>query len=89
MIAFIDRHREAYGVEPKIAIELVVVVAEEHPLAPVAALGDVMGRVSLQMRGRALISLKVNDANAMSASFDPCLPDPRGVWPVSPDRAFR
>jgi len=32
------------------------------------------GLVSLQMTGRALISLKVNDANAMSASFAPgCL----------------
>ena len=28
----------------EIAIEFVVVVAEEHPLAPVAALGDVMGK---------------------------------------------
>ena len=34
---------------------------------------------SLQMTGRALISLKVIDANAMSASFDPRLPDPRGA----------
>jgi hypothetical protein len=33
----------------------------------------------LQMTGRALISLKVNDANAISASFDPCLPHPRAV----------
>jgi hypothetical protein len=43
-------------------------------MAPIRATA---GRVSLQMTGRALISLKVNDANAMSASFDPCLPDPR------------
>jgi hypothetical protein len=28
------------------------------------------GRVSLQMTGRALISLKVNDANVMCMSFD-------------------
>jgi hypothetical protein len=34
----------------------------------------IAGRVGLQMTGRALISLKVNDASAMSASFDPCLP---------------
>ena len=32
----------------------------------------IAGRVGLQMTGRALISLKVNDASAMSASFDPC-----------------
>jgi Ni,Fe-hydrogenase III large subunit len=39
------------------------------------------GRVNLQMTGRALISLNVNDADAMAASFDPCLPDPRRVLP--------
>ena len=38
-----------------------------------------VGRVSLQMTGRALISLKVNDANATSTSFDPRPPDPRGI----------
>ncbi len=32
------------GFGQQIAIERVVVVAEEHPLAPVAALGDVMGQ---------------------------------------------
>jgi hypothetical protein len=37
------------------------------------------GRVCLQMTGRALISLKVNDANATSTSFDPCPSDPRGI----------
>ncbi len=37
-------------------------------MAPIRATA---GRVSLQMTGRALISLKVNDSNAMSASFDP------------------
>src|SRR5271166_3219378 len=52
-------------------------------MAPIRATA---GRVSLQMTGRALISLKVNDANAMSAPFDPCLPDPRRVLAVSPDR---
>ena len=42
-------------------------------MAPICATA---GRVSLQMTGRALISLKVNDANATSTSFDPRLPDP-------------
>jgi hypothetical protein len=35
-------------------------------MAPIRATA---GRVSLQMTGRALISLKVNDGNATSASF--------------------
>src|SRR5580704_14010801 len=52
-------------------------------MAPIRATA---GRVSLQMTGRALISLKVNDANATSTSFDPGPPDPAGFWPVSPDR---
>jgi hypothetical protein len=33
------------------------------------------------MTGRALISLKVNDANAMFASFDLCLWTLAGFWP--------
>ena len=37
------------------------------------------GWVSLQMTGRALISLKVNDANATTASFNPCPPGPAGA----------
>jgi hypothetical protein len=45
-------------------------------IAPIRATA---GRVSLQMTGHALISLKVNDANATSTSFDPRPPDPRGI----------
>src|SRR6202453_729526 len=52
-------------------------------MAPIRATA---GRVSLQITGRALISLKVNGANAMCASFDPCLPAPAGFCGVSPDR---
>ena len=51
-------------------------------IAPIRATA---GRVSLQMTGRALISLKVNDANATTASFDPCPPGP-AFCAVSPDR---
>jgi hypothetical protein len=45
-------------------------------IAPIRATA---GRVSLQMTGRALIYLKVNDANATSASFDPWPPDPAAL----------
>jgi hypothetical protein len=43
-------------------------IAYKSLMAPIRATAS---RVSLQMTGRALISLKVNDANAMSASCRP------------------
>jgi hypothetical protein len=64
------RHR---AISAKFAACLLVTLAVMAPIRATA------GRVSLQMTGRALISLKVNDANAIPASFDPRLPDPRDV----------
>ena len=50
---------EAGGLRP--------VLGRRWVMAPMRATA---GRVSLQMTGRALISLKVNDANVMCMSFD-------------------
>jgi hypothetical protein len=55
------RHR---AISAKFAACLLVTLAVMAPIRATA------GRVSLQMAGRALICLKVNDANATSTSFD-------------------